>query len=335
MIIEVVLRVVDPIDYTRIQTDEVSGLLTYKPTYTFTHATPCVTNIVQTNDMGFYGDAVDTFDERARIVILGSSFVEALHVPMESTVASQLEQLLTTADASYSVVPIAFSGNGSYLNALYYKYFASPLTPELVIVILTGYEFIELLSQKHQPSFDATDTLVFNLPTSTLRGPVSNLKDILRHSKLVMHIQKQRIQFMDALARVYERRIGHLVSAPRGVADISTEVSLDEIWSIEEKLLHSLTKQVRADGGDILFATWFNHSIATTTQVFLDTRMSEFSRTRNVAYVKLNGYVERHAKSTGKSVVFSCDGHWNVYGHRYIAEGLFEYMNEMNFFNHK
>ncbi len=78
----------------------------------------------------------DNPDDTYRILILGDSYAEGLHVALEQTFAKQLEARLTGGDRAVEVINGGVSGWGTDQEAIFYAIEGFRYAPELVLLLL-------------------------------------------------------------------------------------------------------------------------------------------------------------------------------------------------------
>src|SRR5262249_8799567 len=69
-----------------------------------------------------------------RVVIVGDSYIEAMQVPLDATVARQLEAALNTGARKYEVISMGVSGFGTAGELLLYERFGRAYKPDIVIL---------------------------------------------------------------------------------------------------------------------------------------------------------------------------------------------------------
>ena len=152
------------------------------------------------NGYGFHGPpvAIEKGKDVFRIVIVGSSYIEARQVPVSDMLSTQLEQQLNADPQrghTYEVIPLGFNGNSTFLTALYYKYYGSPLKPDLVIDIESGYEFLQNVDT---PPLDAEGNAILKAPQVQENIVGWSVRELLRHSKLLVNLYSRFLIFKNA-----------------------------------------------------------------------------------------------------------------------------------------
>ena len=180
IMVELVLRVTDPTDYNILVNDPQTGLLMYRPGGSFVDSSSCFENTATINNLGFHGPdvTIEKPPHTFRIILLGASYVEGSQIPVANLVSSVLQDKLNANPArssTYEVIPIAFAGNGTLLDTLYYLRFGAQLKPDLVIDLETGGELgHDMPTELYPPRFDAQGNVILSLPALALSTSAAN-----------------------------------------------------------------------------------------------------------------------------------------------------------------
>lgn len=321
MALELALRITDPTPNDRFSNDEASGLLVYRPDLRFTVSASCYENEVVTNQLGFHAPPVpaekrpDTF----RIVVVGSSFVEAQQVSTDRLFSSILQDALNArlgTHPRYEVIPFGMDGNGTFLNALYYARFASPLKPDLVIDLMTEYDPSRHASRTGGAANDDKRATALALPAVSRSRLTILAKNVLRRSKLVVRlVERYRL-----IASSFEK----MMRAPNQT--VVDYISNEQVWKDEETLLGSLQDRVRQDGASFMLASWVSPYSSTSTAQLVHDRLASIAERRRFAYLDLVPSIDAQRQREQAQPTWSCDAHWNEQGHRWAAQGIAEYL---------
>jgi hypothetical protein len=317
---EFMLRVTDPTNYDRFTSDTVSGLLHFKPGATYTNAGACFSNEVRPNAEGFYGAEWPTTaktPKEFRIVLVGSSFAEGNSAPTGKTPAAFLEQKLNAIPDKryrYVVIPIAFSGNGTYLDILYYLRYGRPLKPDLVVDISSDYEHVRDAPVDYH--FDSEGNLLTSLPPLVKNPLTSDIKNILRKSKLVMNLFKR-----------------YLVLKGQGLAEAIHDGATDPDykatqWQHEEQLLGAFAGIIRKDRASLLLASWATPETGTAMATALSEHLSHTAVQHLFDYIDIMPSMAAQEKASGKSASWTCDAHWSDVGNEYAAQAIVDYLEK-------
>lgn len=336
--LEGVLRLVDPTQRAEYRYDQESGLITYKPNMTFFETMSCYENRVRTNNLGFHGRMVplEKGKDVFRIVVMGSSFVEGMQIPWEKGFSALLEDQLNAMSSSshvYEVIPIAYPGNGTYLDMVYYERFGTELKPDLVIDVTTEYEVgRNIPTAKYPPRFDEQGSVILHLPPEAQNTKISWMKNAIRKSKALMMLFS-RFQVVQIRARAFLAHPTFFKEVPMPVSPStsSTKMANDDFareWDIEERLLKAFASRVAKDQAKFLVASWATPYASASTADTLQAKMAMLSTETPFPYLDLSPLIEQRKQTEGKVPTWTCDGHWNENGHRWVADGLFSYLTE-------
>jgi hypothetical protein len=331
-VIELALRLVEPVSYNTQMHDPQSGLLTYIPGTQFTESTNCYDNTVDINAAGFHAPPFPPAAKPAgtyRIVVVGSSFVEGLQVPTEALFSTQLEHLLNTNPArtqTYQVIPIGFSGNGTFLNLLYYLRYGAPLHPDLVIELATENELTaNAAGTTYPPQFDAHGVLIERLPTEATNPRIIHLKELMRKSHLAMTLYPRFVTVISAL-RAYEAHPTFLGHSFKPEAPQSATSSSAGAWEEEAKLFDAFSSRLATGHIPFVLASWASPYAASTTVADLPPHFAAIAAHDRFFYINLAPSIAAQAQTSGADITWSCDGHWNETGHQYAAQALYAFL---------
>lgn len=334
LLIEAVLQVADYSSYNKFYYDTQSGLLLYTPNTSYTVLSSCFENKVSINNIGFYGhDAVTTKAQNVyRIAIIGSSFVEGLQVPLKQHFATLLEQRLNNLSSAFrfEVIPFGFSGNGTYLDILYYKNYVTSFKPDLVLDLTTEYEVSRNApSAVYPPRFDQQGNLILQLPIQASNPSIVFIKNIVRRSKLVMNLYNRCLIVLDRWKAF--ARSPHLFSehAPEAAQHIISPVTTpDSSWKIEETLLSTFQDMVEKNGAKFLLVSWETPYSRADGQEHLKERLQTITSAHKIDYLNLVPAIIQHEQSENLEATWQCDGHWNQNGHAWAAEEIANYLQQ-------
>lgn len=314
--VEFILHFTDITSYNKFHYDEKTGLLLYRANIDDGVLTSCFKNIARINSLGFYGPEISPVKEKNeyRIIITGSSFVEAIQVPLENRFDKLLENKLNKnyPKAHYSVVSLGFSGNGTFLDMLYYKKYTEALHPDLVINLMTDYDLrVDAPEANHANYFDEKGNVVTELPILRRDPRTLFIKQSFRESKLVMNIYNKYLT-----ARAILNGNQH----PEPVSESPIEGS----WDTEDKLLEKFNDVVRDSGAKFLLTSWTQNVLPDRN--FMKENLDPIVKKHRINYFDITPDMDRIERETKKSPTWVCDGHWNKDGNEWVAETLFQYL---------
>ncbi|MBA3733392.1 hypothetical protein H0W91_03390 [Patescibacteria group bacterium] len=320
VILEIGLHLTDHSEYNRFQNDLASGLLTYKPHSTFHDSESCFDNVVQVNNLGFHGPEVKIEKEKNiyRIEVIGSSFVEALQVPLEKMFTSLLQDKLNSNKSLpyiFEVVPVAFSGNKTFENILYYLRFGKELKPDLVINLVTEYEPRGEASLK----LDEQGKIILSLSKTSQDSKTVMIKNTMRKSKLLMNIYNKLVLLKGT------KRNFFLFSKPETADPVNNTTSTSQ-WEKEDKVLATFSNEVLSDKSKFLLVSWPTPHIEPSEYNGLSTNLERIAKKDNFSYYNLEPKMTSEATLNARSTVWTCNDHWSTDGHLYAADVIYEYL---------
>lgn len=318
------IQITDTNDYNITNIDPVSGLSIYTPHNSIHELESCFENDSEINNIGFHGPDVplEKGTDVFRIVIVGGSYVEGRQVSIRDLFSAKLEQMLNAAPSRYryEVINLGFNGNGTLLTALYYKYYGRPLVPDLAIDLESQHE---LLYRLDAASLDASGRAILTVPAQSQGG---FLRESLRHSKLLVGLYSRFLLFKSAVTGFLQRPL-FFMAAPSAPAPLWNTASTEqERWDIKNPLIDAMAELVNADHAKLLFATFVAEGQPTTTEGELSAHFTQLAQKDRFAYDDLVPYVHAQEDKTGESASFTCDDHWSVAGHQFVAEALYRYL---------
>lgn len=316
---ETLLRFTDITSYNKFLYDEKTGLLLYRPNINDGVMTSCFKNIARINSLGFYGPEIskEKKQNEYRIIITGSSFVEAIQVPLKERFDFLLQEKLNKKykDRNYTVVSLGFSGNGTFLDMLYFKKYAKSLNPDLVINLMTDYDLrVDAPEANHTSYFDENGEVVTELPILRRDPKTLFIKQIFRESKLTMNLYNK---YLTARAVIKNKE-----------QEVATSSPITGSWDTEEKLLKKFSEEVISSGSKFLLTSWTQNVIP--DRYFMKENLEPITRKNKIKYFDLTENMDKIQKETGKSPTWVCDGHWNKDGNEWVAEIIFQYLVKNN-----
>lgn len=319
----VIVQFTDTNDYDVTRIDPTSGLPLYIPYETVHELTGCFENSAQINNLGFHGPDIEIpkAPQAFRIVVVGSSYVEARQVPVADMFTTLLQNKLN-ADPNkrytFEVIPLGFNGNSTLLNTLYYKYYGSSLKPDLVIDLETAFELIF----RQDAQLDANGHVILAAPVQAPAGP---LQVLARHSKLLINLYHQWLVFKTASGDFVHRPLFFL---PEPSAALINEAYVDnEEWNTKSALVGAMMGLTEEDHAKLLYATFVGREEPTGLGAELATHFSQLAQTDGFLYDDLTPDIEAQEDATGVSATYlPCDAHWSPTGHAYVAQALYEYL---------
>jgi lysophospholipase L1-like esterase len=288
-----------------------------------------------------------------RILILGDSFVEAMHVPIESTFPRQLQERLNGDGGAgrIEVINAGVSGYGTASELLYFEREGKRYQPDLVLLAFYPGNDVK----NNSPTLEATLKPVYG-PDGTLqrvtgeaarsqsrgwRGLVARSAAyhycrqllLLRHPRLAQGLVRHGWLKAEAV-RAAQQRDG--IPIDYGVYAPSLDPAWQEAWSHTDALLLRLRDDVSATGAhfaiavlcarDQIYPEWWQEVVAAhphmqNRQWNLDGpqhRVEAWCTEHGVPCLAL-APAFRAAAASSAPLHYHHDGHWTAPGHQLAA----------------
>jgi hypothetical protein len=306
-----------------------------------------------------YAKAPDVF----RVLVIGDSFVEAMHVPLDATFGRLLEQQLNVDGAArhVEVVSAGVSGYGTASELLYFQHHGKRYQPDLVV--LSFYPGNDV--KNNSPSLEDTlkpvyaadgalERVVGEAPKKRphgWRGLVARSKAyhylrqllLVRHPQLAHSLIRHGLLKGDAVRTAGEH---DGIPVDYGVYAATVQPDWQDAWQHTERLLTGLQEAVAASGAQFAVAV-----IGTRDQVYprswqeivsahprmhteswdLDGpqhRVERWCAARGVPCLALAPAFRETAAHGGDPLYFRHDGHWTVAGHRLAANAIRDFLEQ-------
>jgi len=329
-----IIEFTDANDYNILSADPATGLYRYIPNSSFRTVGDCYENTVTVNNLGFHGPPV--FTEKGnntfRIILIGSSYVSAIQVPVDQMFATLLEDKLNASpnrSYTYEVVPIAIGGHSKMLlDIFYYLKYGSVLKSDLVIDIESGNELIDERTIDTSV-LDAQGNIVAQTPKSSESKTIALVRTASRNSKFLVNLYNRFLVFKSNLNLFLSAPFAS-TAPPVPISDSALEEQQTQaeqaLWQSKEKMLSIFARLVAKDGAQFLYASWTSSWVATSTSTQFPKYGQKIAERNNFPYVDLAPAFWSAEKASGRPGVYRCDAHWNDEGNRYIADAFFLYL---------
>lgn len=293
-----------------------------------------------------------------RILVLGDSFVEAMHVPLEATFARVLEQRLNGAGARprIEVVAAGVSGYGTASELLYFERTGKRYEPDVVLLAFYPGNDVKnnspTLEDTFKPRYAADGTLEKVVGAEHARRSSAWLPRLyaylyvrqillLRHPQLAESLLDHGLLRPEAI-RAAAQRDGILVDYGVYAAPVPPE--WQDAWVHTERLLEELQHAVGANGARLAIAI-----LSTRDQISPESwrqivaahppmqgrtwdldapqhHVEAWCAQHAVPCLALGPTFARVAARGGEPLHYPHEGHWTAAGHRLAAETLEEFL---------
>lgn len=296
-----------------------------------------------------------------RILVLGDSFVEAMHVPLAATFARLLEQQLNVLGAArIEVVSAGVSGYGTASELLYLQREGKRYQPDLVLLAFYPGNDVK----NNSPTLEGTLKPVYG-PDGALEKvmgeePHKRLggwRGLLARSAAYHYFRQMLIrhpQLAQSLVRYGVLRGEAIHTAPQrngipvdyGVYATSLQPEWQQAWQDTDRLLEQLQQAVSVAGArlaiavlssrDQIYPNWWQEVLTAHPRMQgqswdLDApqhHVEEWCAAHDVPCVAL-APAFRAAAAHGTDVLhLHHDGHWTVAGHRLAATTLRDFLEQ-------
>ena len=291
---------------------------------------------VTTNSFGFRDRprAIEKPPDTTRIAVLGDSFIEAIQVPLEQTVTSQLEARLKSRfpDAAIEVMNFGVSnyGVGQYL--LLYQSYVRTFKPDFVVVFASYLNFSRTMQRELSSRLQAFYALnvrpSFELDNAgALRHvPARDYERYSQHVEVLLAEQfgpdrtieippiRTPLALPHWALNVVSRKARPSAS-PQGAGTDFPHVD------VNYRILEDLHREVSSDGAVLVMADAFEY-----LERYGVVRGSGALTARNRIFVTSLGAshvdLSPSLRAAPHNPQFECDMHFNAEGHRVVAGTL-------------
>jgi hypothetical protein len=296
-----------------------------------------------------------------RILVLGDSFVEAMHVPLASTFPRLLERQLDARRTAprVEVISAGVSGYGTASELLYFEREGKRYQPD--VVLLAFYPGNDVMNNSHiledtlKPVYGPDGTLqkvMGDAPRQRETGWRGLLARsaayhyfrqllLLRHPQLAHTLIAHGLLRREAL-RTKPQRDG--IPVDYGVYATAVPPEWQDAWNRTEWLLVQLQHVVDANGArlavavissrDQVYPQWWEEVVAQHPPMRgrgwdLDApqrRVETWCAEHGVPCVALSPLLRAAATRSAEPLHFHHDGHWSAAGHRLAASVLADFL---------
>jgi lysophospholipase L1-like esterase len=297
-----------------------------------------------------------------RVLVLGDSFVEAMHVPLEAVFFRQLEERLVERLPSgprVEVIAAGVSGYGTAGELLYLRREGKRYRPD--VVLLSFYPGNDIknnspeLEDKLKPIYGA-DGALLRVSGQAAKDKASGWRAIVARSRAYLFLRQLLLVRQPGLAqrlvrlgllrpdalRVPAQRDG--IPVDFGVYEEPVSAEWQRAWSHTERLLDELHRTSRELGAQLALMI-----VSTRDQVYPDSwqrivaanpvmqqrrwdldapqrRVEAWCRDRGVPYLAMAPLFREVASRGGEALHFAQDGHWTKAGHTLAATALEDFL---------
>lgn len=287
--------------------------------------------------------AEENVSHKYRIAIIGDSYVEALHVDFDKSLAEQLERYLGIEQ--YEVFRFGISGApmSQYLHVLRHE--VGKYHPNLVIIVLIhndfneSYEYVRGVYANSFLKLDIHDGIVADeIPPVEFQAPWYRvIRDCSATWKYLAYRQQVRFNALKNLILDNQRE--------QETYQANVPVSMVQRNEYENTLatdyiFREMKHEINNIGADLIIAMdgdrqaiYQNKNTAQlyeTGVLHLNNIAKSSADKHNIRFIDLHPIFENAYHKNHIKFEFQCNYHWNTYGHKIAAHAIFQYMKERN-----
>ncbi len=290
--------------------------------------------------------------QTCHIAIIGDSFVEALEVPVADKFHVRLEELAARALPRLNITTSAYgrSGTGQINQLPFYAEYARLLRPKLVVLVFVRNDFednhrvLAGINKDWDPDRfpyvvadkTATGAITLRPPDPAARRlPIAGETRSARLLRLRAERLAQDPRYQSVLEAYLSRVSESLLANGHGpgLRKLLYDPTLPLFGEAVEFTAFALDEFQRrvADAGASLWLLLaaggkFQYRLGDASDP-LRVIVEALAEARGIPVVSLHDYLVRQGRRVHDGV-FSYDGHWNLTGHRWVAEALLERLRQ-------
>lgn len=292
-----------------------------------------------------------------RIAVLGDSFTQAIHVPLEDTYQQTLERKLKTASSSinFEVINFGVGGFGTTHEYFVFQHHVVNYHPDMVLLAFVfGNDIFEnspvLNGRKYLPYFVAgkKNTLEYIPPK-----PVPYYMKLGAVFKIIPFLY-YRIVDGNPKLEILLRGIKRGSTGDAGIPlEYYTYAAIwdfrwEEAWEITKRVLSRLQQEIILHDIEFIIIGIPDHIQVNEylrEEVFAiypmmaehegewdwekpNTLLREFCQAEGIRYFDLSPTFKEEIQQGSPPLYYYYDGHWNQNGHRLVAECLYRMLKE-------
>ena len=263
----------------------------------------------------------------------------------------RLEELASRAIPEQDITTSAFGirETGQIAQLSWYDEFVWPLHPDLIVLVFTSNDFgdnawtTEYQRRRHVTiKRGKNGTLKLRPPNQNYRDPlglygrISFWKQVSQLVNSVPFFRPEPNRLVNVIRMRYLRRWLNTKinwTAPWSRSSSPDAETIKLRYVAADFALDQFQRRVARDGSALVILA--AHNLGGMGSPKFD-RMSELARKHGIPVVSQYDYIIRQGADPGQDAQWVHDIHWNVAGHRWAAEALFEYLKaETGFCSYK
>ena len=270
-------------------------------------------------------------DDRSLIAVIGDSYIEAFQVDAEEQYPFLLRKRL---DPDYEVY--AFGKSGAPLSHYLHvsRYVNRHFDPDILIFNMVHNDFEESIHELYpdktcfmQVSVGDDGSFVETIPRPNLNYP--------------QYTTWKRVVYRSALFRYLDFNL-HLREIRRNIAGIDdrnfeANIAADKVIKNKDRIFEvtdHLVSTIRDEnsGRRIIFVfdapkgEVYTDTLDNSRVLWLNEMMKGICSTYDMEFLDLTPLMLEDFRANGKKFTSELDGHWNEYGHEFVADAIYDYL---------
>ena len=302
--------------------------------------------LVKINHEGFRDNYTpqNVSDIMKRIWMIGDSFTFGYGVEEEETFSSILQKYLPL----YDIVNMGVYGYATDQEFLLYKKkLQEEINPDIVVLqMFLSNDMIDNLSgdflHYHKPHFLLTDTglILTNVPVplNTTKTIDENKTSLKNYIKEILSQHSRAFNFIDIRYDYLKDIINRKKHAYSLSKKYGTPEELNRSWRITEALIRSFNEISKTNGTKLIIVLIPDkrdfYDIDTNFRKYFDAyeRIKKMSNKENFTVIDLYRSFEKVIDKSGIHKIYLLrDAHLNAYGHKIIADEIFNVISKMKY----
>jgi len=330
-----------------------NGVIKYKPNQTGKYFVDTYTSEYRMNAQGWnskYQQYLLAKSDKLRIAVIGDSFVEALQVNYDRSLAERLEKLIGSDNAEVYRFGINAAPMSGYLHILRQE--VVRYNPDIVIVVLIHNDFME--SYEMKPGRNSSSFLklkvvdgerIQEIPPAPYREGfleyITRVSATLRFVRKSFNVQSRIFLETFFFADVrqtqptkYQANIDmSKISAKRETNIRATEYIFQEFAKLQtlhhfKILLLMDGDRLRGDAKQNMYQGKVTSELQYDGALSLNLLASEAAHKYALPFVDLHPVFASNFRLQNKRFEYQDDTHWNEYGHQVVARTVYDYMRD-------
>jgi hypothetical protein len=277
---------------------------------------------------------VDYFPEKKKklIAVIGDSYIEALQVDVDKKYPFLLRDMIKD---KYEVYAFGISGAplSQYLNIS--RYVNRHFNPDILIFNIVHNDFDESIQQLNpgrnyflKVSIDNDGLISETIPVTNHSLPQYKPWKMLLYKSALFRYLFLNLHIKDKEFRVVNKKY-------------EANVNIHDLNAHKELIIRAteyLVKTIRDENKEkrIIFIhdaardKIYNNTLNESKLLWINEMLDRLCKNNRIEYINLAPVMQKEYMANHKRFEFGIDMHWNEYGHRFVADYLYEYLNRNN-----